>query len=475
MAYTYVPDLRPSLGVLGDSALLVAIGLSAAISVVLGGQFIDAKVALLATLALLAVTGIGYATARGSLLSRLILTFVMVSFVTLHIHLSKGMPEFHFGVFMLLALLLVYRDWRPIVLAAALFVVYQFSINRLQAHGWPVFCLEQPSFWRVLLHALLISAQAFAEVVLARNMARLAAEGEELSVLVEKVNQGDRIELDVHGVPALTPGGSALKSTLLRMESAVALLRAGANRINGACREIASGNQDLSRRTEVTAANLQRATAGMGDLTTTTQQSDRHARQANALAQTAGQAASEGGQVITEVIGTMKGIADSSSKIADIVGMIDGIAFQTNLLALNASVEAARAGENGRGFAVVAQEVRGLASRSADAAKEIRLLIGDNVERAMRGASLMDHADAAMSKILHAVQRVTEIMAELGASSQLQASEVGQMGEVMTQMDQATQQNAAMVEQMAAAAGSLNAQADELVHTVSVFSTRAHA
>jgi methyl-accepting chemotaxis protein len=179
----------------------------------------------------------------------------------------------------------------------------------------------------------------------------------------------------------------------------------------------------------------------------------------------------EGGEVIAEAVQTMQGIAASSTKIADIIGMIDGISFQTNILALNASVEAARAGEQGRGFAVVASEVRLLAARSSEAAKDIRVLIGDSVERVAHGSVLMDRAGATMQEIVAAVRRVTEIMAELSASSGRQASEVVALGEVMGQMDEATQRNAAMVQQMAAAAGSLKAQADELVQAVAVFTT----
>jgi methyl-accepting chemotaxis protein len=173
--------------------------------------------------------------------------------------------------------------------------------------------------------------------------------------------------------------------------------------------------------------------------------------------------------VIAEVVTTMQGISESSARIADIIGMIDAIAFQTNLLALNAAVEAARAGEAGRGFAVVAAEVRQLAARSGGAARDIRTLIGTSVERVAHGASLMDRAGATMAGIQHAVQRVSTLMAELSERSRHQAQEVGQMGDSMAQMDQATQRNAAMVEQMAAAAASLQAQADELVQTVAVF------
>jgi methyl-accepting chemotaxis protein len=471
MAYTYVPDQKPSLGVLGDNTLLIAIGISAVVSLILGGQFVEPRTALIGIVLLLGMTGLGYSTARGSLISRLTLTLVLVSFVTLQIHLSKGMLEFHFGVFVTLALLLVYRDWRPIVFAATAFAVLQVGIDRLQAAGWAVYCLDRPHFLRVMLHVGFIVAQSSAEIILARSMAVLAAEGEELALLVAKVDQGEVIALDVGKVSIRTAAGMALKNTIQKMEAAVSVLRGGASRINGACTEIASGNQDLSSRTEQTAINLQRTASSMVGLNSTARQSDANACQANELVQSACKVAVEGGDVIAEVVETMRGISDSSAKIADIIGMIDGIAFQTNILALNAAVEAARAGDQGRGFAVVASEVRSLAGRSAVAAKDIRALIGDSSERVHYGASLMDKAGSTMNDIVTAVRRVTEIMAELSASSRQQAMDVSQLGEVMTQMDEATQQNAAMVEQMAASAGSLKTQADELVRAVEVFST----
>ncbi len=438
LAYTYVPDDKPSLGVLGDNALLIAIGISAIISLVLGGQFVQVQAALLGTALLLGLTAVGYMSARGSFTSRILLTFALVSFVTLHCHLSKGMPELHFGVFVTLALLLVYRDWRPIAFAAGLFIL----------------------------------AQAGAEIILARNMAVLAAEGEELSLLVKEVDMGEMIQLDVDRVAIQTAAGLALKKTIQKMDAAVSILQSGAERMDSACAEIAAGNHDLSARTEQTATNLQRTATSMSGLTHTAHRSDDNARQANELARNASQVVVEGGEVIAEVVQTMKGISDSSNQIADIIGMIDGIAFQTNILALNASVEAARAGEQGRGFSVVADEVRTLAARSAAASREIRELITASVERVAHGASLMDRAGATMDNIQAAIRRVTDIMSDLSDSSRQQALEVEQLGEVMTQMDTATQQNAAMVEQMAAATGSLKSHADELVRAVEVFAPR---
>ena len=200
-----------------------------------------------------------------------------------------------------------------------------------------------------------------------------------------------------------------------------------------------------------------------------------NARTANQLAMNASTVATQGGEVVAEVVETMKGINASSNKIADIISVIDGIAFQTNILALNAAVEAARAGEQGRGFAVVASEVRSLAGRSAEAAKEIKSLIMASVERVEQGTLLVDKAGATMTEVVTAIRRVTDIMGEISAASSEQSAGVGQVGEAVTQMDQATQQNAALVEEMAAAAASLNTQAGELVNAVAVFQLDANA
>jgi methyl-accepting chemotaxis protein len=207
----------------------------------------------------------------------------------------------------------------------------------------------------------------------------------------------------------------------------------------------------------------------MEELSATVRQNADNAKQANQLAQSASTVAIQGGEVVNQVVETMKGINNSSRKIADIIGVIDGIAFQTNILALNAAVEAARAGEQGRGFAVVASEVRSLAGRSADAAKEIKGLITDSVQRVEQGSTLVDQAGVTMTEVVRSIRRVTDIMGEISDASTEQSQGVAQVSEAVTHMDQATQQNAALVEQMAAAADSLKGQAKELVATVSVF------
>ena len=250
-------------------------------------------------------------------------------------------------------------------------------------------------------------------------------------------------------------------------------VRANSESVSTAAGEISHGANDLSQRTEEQAAALQQAAASMEQLGTTVRQNAENALSANQLAQGASSVARKGGDVVGEVVETMKGINDSSRRIVDIIGVIDGIAFQTNILALNAAVEAARAGEQGRGFAVVASEVRSLAQRSADAAKEIKTLISASVERVEHGTALVDRAGVTMTEIVASISRVTDIMGEISAASTEQSSGMGQIGQAIAQMDQATQQNAALVEESAAAAESLRDQARQLVQVVAQFKLEA--
>ena len=262
---------------------------------------------------------------------------------------------------------------------------------------------------------------------------------------------------------------AALKEMQGNLVEVVSTVRVGSEGVAGASSEIAQGNNDLSMRTEQQASALEETAASMEELSSTVKQNADSAKQANQLAQNASTVAIQGGNVVGQVVETMKGINESSRKIADIISVIDGIAFQTNILALNAAVEAARAGEQGRGFAVVASEVRSLAGRSAEAAKEIKMLINASVERVEQGTVLVDKAGVTMTEVVTSIRRVTDIMGEISAASSEQAMGVQQVGEAVMQMDQVTQQNAALVEQMAAAASSLKALASDQVQAVSVF------
>ena len=261
----------------------------------------------------------------------------------------------------------------------------------------------------------------------------------------------------------------AMKQMRDSLAKIVGEVRSGTDTIATASSQIASGNLDLSSRTEEQASALEETASSMEELTSTVKQSADNARQANSLAMSASEVASKGGAVVSQVVDTMGAINASSKKISDIIGVIDSIAFQTNILALNAAVEAARAGEQGRGFAVVASEVRNLAQRSAAAAKEIKTLIGDSVEKVDAGSKLVDQAGATMNEIVESVRRVTDIMGEIMSAAKEQTSGIEQINEAISQMDQVTQQNAALVEEAAAASQSMQEQSATLAQTVSVF------
>jgi len=261
----------------------------------------------------------------------------------------------------------------------------------------------------------------------------------------------------------------ALKEMNDSLVEIVEEVRIGTDTMSTASTEIANGNMDLSSRTESQASSLEETASSMEELTSTVKQNADNARQANQLAAKASEVAMKGGAVVSDVVATMSSISDSSRKIVDIISVIDGIAFQTNILALNAAVEAARAGEQGRGFAVVAAEVRNLAQRSATAAKEIKTLIGDSVEKVEAGTRLVDQAGSTMTEVVDSIRHVTDIMGEITAASEEQSRGIDQINQAVMDMDDVTQQNAALVEQAAAAAGSMQDQAAKLTQVVSVF------
>ena len=457
---------------LGDKVMLAAVALSAVAAVVLGSVYYELGLAIVAALALAGVALGAYAVARGTLTSRLVLTVAQVGLVALHIQLAHGELEYHFGVFVTLALLLVYQDWRPILMAAGLFAVHHVMFDRLQAAGFGFYCLTEANFGRVMLHAGYVVIQTSLELALAIGMARTARQGRELTQLVEAVNQPDGIVLDVSEARVSTPGALALQAALQRMQGVVASVQHSSVQIEAASREIALGNQDLSARTEQTASNLQETAASMEQVNSTVQQSVDAARQASQMAVANAEVAARGGHVVSQVVSTMNEINHSSKKISDIIGVIDGIAFQTNILALNAAVEAARAGEQGRGFAVVAGEVRNLAQRSAEAAKEIKTLIGTSVDRVEAGSRLVAEAGETIGEVVSNAQRVASMIGEITAASSEQSAGMGQVNTAVNQLDQMTQQNAALVEESSAAAESLKDQAVQLAQAIQIFKAR---
>ncbi|RFU47113.1 methyl-accepting chemotaxis protein [Paraburkholderia sp. DHOC27] len=319
----------------------------------------------------------------------------------------------------------------------------------------------------VVVIGVLVSLMMLAII---RNVrASLGGEPEHAAELATSIARGDLTRVvDVRAGDSSSMM-AAMREMQHRLQRTLGEIRQSSESMAEATQQIAAGNGDLSQRTEQQAASLQETAASMEQLTATVKQNADNARQASGLAHTASDIAIKGNDVVSRVIGTMGEINESSRQIGDIIGVIEGIAFQTNILALNAAVEAARAGEQGRGFAVVAGEVRSLAQRSATAAKEIKQLIGASVERVHNGSTLVEQAGATMGEIVQAVQRVTDIMGEIAAASEEQSTGIAQVGRAVTQMDEVTQQNAALVEQAAAAAGSLQDQAARLRQTVNAF------
>jgi methyl-accepting chemotaxis protein len=353
---------------------------------------------------------------------------------------------------------------------------YTDAMGKLQAHerelvGAAVEAAEQTaSRQKVLILGLAALAMLLACLVAWRITASVTGPLNEAVVIATAVAAGDlngQVHTNRHDeLGDLLRSLGTMKDALLKT---VVQVRQATDSIGTASAEIASGNQDLSSRTEQAASSLEQTAASMEELTATVRQSADAARQANQLAASASEIAVRGGQVVGQVVTTMEEINHSSKKISDIIGVIDGIAFQTNILALNAAVEAARAGEQGRGFAVVAAEVRNLAQRSAEAAKEIKGLIGASVDKVDAGTRLVADAGQTMSEIVGSVQRVSDIIGEITAASGEQSDGIGQVNVAVTQLDQMTQQNAALVEESAAAAESLREQAGKLAQVVQIF------
>jgi len=428
---------------IGDRVMAAALVLGALASLAIANEFGRMGLAAIGAGAISAI-GLGvWMASPGSLLSRLVFAFALTAMVALHIDLGRGTIEFHFGVFVVLGLLLVYSDWRPILLAAGLVAVEHLVTDRLQAFGADVYCTTSPSILKVVMHAVYVILQTWAEIYMTVWMNRAARQG--------------------------TASADALTDTLERLRAALATTQESAARIESASHEIAGGNADLRQRTEQSAAQLRRAAGSMAQLTAIVNSSAESAEGANRQAASASQVAERGGEVVREVVSKMDDIATSSRRIADIIGVIDGIAFQTNILALNAAVEAARAGEQGRGFAVVASEVRSLAQRSATAAREIKGLINVSVENVDAGSRLVGEAGRTMQEIVTGIRSVAGTIDEISRSATAQKAGIVAMHDTVADLDQMTQRNAALVQQSAAAAESLHVQAGRLTEVVSSF------
>ena len=455
------PDDRPMLGAL---LLIFAAALAYA------GMNDDIALALMVGLPMLAASAAIAWWSRGGVLSQSALPTLGMALVGLTIHLARGHAEAHFAVFAFLAVTTVYRRALPVLAGAVAIALHHLSFNYFQQWGWGPICFTEPGLGRVLEHAAYVVAEAGVLLLMAFRAAADQRASEELQALTNQlVDPNGRITFGSLDLQGRHPGTRRLIDTLNQIRQALTQVQRSAGSIGSASQEIASGSLDLSNRTEQAAANLERTAGSMAQLTDTVNQSAESARTATELAAAAADTAQRGGAVVGEVVNNMREISAASRKIADIIGVIDGIAFQTNILALNAAVEAARAGEQGRGFAVVASEVRSLAGRSATAAREIKALIGASVDTVESGTRLVESAGGTMQEVVSSVQRVATMINDIAAATAEQSQGIGEVNQAMSHLDQMTQQNAALVEQSNAAAEALKDQAGQLTSVVERF------
>lgn len=469
-----IHEFLAGIGRRADLLMLSVISLGWLVAMWIGAVYDRLGTAVAWGAVIVAVAALAWVLKRGTLASRLVMAGAGMAMVAMHIQLSMGMQEFHFGVFVFMALLLAYRDWRPVVFGALVIAVHHVVFDQLQLFGLPLYCLTEPDFGRILIHAAFVTVQTAAEVGISLRTRADAIESAELRYLCLPQADG-QLALDVRHLTVASASTTAVQAALLRMNTVVADVHTAAESVSTSSREISAGNQDLSHRTERTASHLQEVAASMSLLGGVVQHSAQEAGAARHLASEASQLAQECGQIVGEVVATMQGIHASAQRIGDILGVIDGIAFQTNILALNAAVEAARAGEQGRGFSVVASEVRSLAGRSAEAAKEVRGLITESLTQVNRGANLVTNAGRSMDDVVERSLRVSQMVNTISTAVESQSSDLDRVSATVSELDELTQQNAALVEQSAAAANSLEQQAARLLNVVEGFRFQRHA
>lgn len=408
-------------------------------------------------------------THPGSLLTRMSVATALMVFSALNIHQAYGLTELHFGIFVLLAFLLCYRDWRPIVMAAGVAAVHHLSFYYFQELGYGVMCFTKPSFGIVLTHAAYVVAETVVLSYLAALMRAESLQAMELQRLVQAMDRQGTIDLRESDDTVVSHAGLALADVITRLRDTIAALTSGTQLVATAARESASDSAELADRNRTQTEALSEtgnAVRQLGDIVT---HNAEQARQASKLVDAAVTVAAKGGDVVSRVVSTMGEIRSSSRKIVDIISVIDEIAFQTNLLALNAAVEAARAGEHGRGFAVVASEVRNLAQRSATAAKEIKQLIENSVDNVAAGSTLVGEAGATMNELVAGVRGIAAIMDKLQASFANETGGLEQVDQSLQKMDAVTQSNGELVRSMATTAGNLKERGDELSAAIRVF------
>ena len=452
-----------------DGLMMVLISIYAVLAIPIGWHYTSVDIALWTSPVLIAIAAGIFTVARGTALSRYALPLLLCATVALHIQVSLGTVEFHFGVFVTLALVMVYRQWRVVVACAAFFAIHHILFDRLQAWGYGIYCTTAADFSKIILHAVFVIIQTAVEIFIIKNLAQSFQQGIELQALVNSMHDGDQFNLNIERENVQTPLALELKDLILKLNHTVRTVTQTVTQVHTASKEIEMGSSDLSSRTEMACNALEETANAAMRVLSTVEHARNLANEADAMTRTAVQAAEQGQSVMNDLAHSMQSISQQSEEIADIVAVVDGLAFQTNLLALNAAVEAARAGEHGRGFSVVAEEVRRLALRSADSAKQIRKLIASSEATIGVGAAQSKAAQDAMHQLLSTSSSATNQMREIVSSTHEQNAAMADITQAIQQLENSMSQNSALAEQSSAAAASLQDQTVAMAQSVQAF------
>lgn len=455
-----------------DGLMLCLVLVCAWLAVPIGWKYSSVEMALITASILSVLAGLAYILQRGHALARYALPLLLCCAIAVQIQVSLGTLEFHFGVFVTLALVMVYRQWRVVLVCAVFFAVHHILFDRLQAWGYGIYCTTEADFPKIVLHAAFVIIQTAVEIFIIKNLAASFKQGIELQGIVNAVHDGDQLNLHIPQLNVTTPVAQALKALILELDAIVQVVSHSVTQVHVASKEIETGSSDLSSRTEAACSALEETANAAVRVLATVEQARNLASEADGMTRNAAQAAQDGQQLVHDLAQSMSAISQQSVQIGDIVAVVDGLAFQTNLLALNAAVEAARAGDHGRGFAVVADEVRRLALRSADSAKQIRKLIASSEQTINLGTEQSDKALAAMQALLQASRSATGQMQEIVLSSDTQNAAMADITSAIQQLENAMSQNSALAEESSAAAASLQDQTVHMSRSVQAFKTQ---
>lgn len=406
----------------------------------------------------------------GALATRLFLAACLMTFASLQIHQERGVLELHFGVFVLMSFLLAYRDWRPIVCAAAVIAVEHLAMNYLQLAGFGVYCFTEPALSTVMVHAAYVVIQAGLLIFIAVHMKTDAQSGQELALLGAALSrQQGKFDLRLPAVNLVGPGSRTFKNTLDAIHVAMCEMTSSIERMATASSNIATENRDLSQQIGTQAKTLEATTAAMEQIAHKVKQSAELTTTADELARETSSVAQRSGHVVRQVADNMDGIDTAVRRMGDMIATIEGIAFQTNILALNAAVEAARAGNHGRGFSVVAEEVRKLAQRCAVAARETKAMIVDSLQRVELGSSLVTSAGDTIQHVVSHVERVAKLIEHISSTSVAQNEDVESFSQGIREMETLLQRDVVHVQGVASASVDLNEEAQSLRQAMSIF------